>query len=172
MATRTNQDKATANNNSASQPNFVVVILVLTLIGVVCGAGFGIFVLKSKPLAVATTAVKLPEKEPVSQLPLTSRYPAEAVEVALDPIISSIGPNDKTKMRLEVSMIVNKSGASSPLLKKEMTEDIIAFLRSISMEDISGSRGFQNLREDLDDLAQVRGRGAVYGLLISGFVVE
>ena len=172
MAAATNQDKANANNNSASQPNLVVVILVLTLMGVGCGAGFGIFVLKSKPRGVAATAVKLPEKETASHLPLTSRYPAEAVELALDPIISSIGPNDKTKMRLEASMIVNKSGASSPFLKKEVTEDIVAFLRSVSMEDISGSRGFQNLREDLDDLAQVRGRGAVYGILISGFVVE
>jgi flagellar protein FliL len=171
MAARSNNEKPNAGN-SAAQPSFIIVLLILTLIGVGCGAGFGFLILKTKPQVSATPAVTVPEKDIVSEPPATSRYPADAVEIALDPIVSSIGPNDKTKMRLEASMIVSKSGASSPLLKKEMAEDIVAFFRGVSLDDISGSRGFQNLREDLDDLARVRGRGTVYGLLISGFVVE
>ncbi len=67
---------------------------------------------------------------------------------------------------------MTKEGATSATLRTELVEDIVVFLNSVTAEDISGTRGLQNLREDLDDRARIRGRGTVLGLLISGFVLE
>jgi flagellar FliL protein len=60
----------------------------------------------------------------------------------------------------------------STLLKNEVREDIIAYLKGLTVADIQGVRGFQNLREQLEDRARIRGRGAILGLLIGGFVIE
>jgi flagellar FliL protein len=57
-------------------------------------------------------------------------------------------------------------------LKSEIREDVIAFLEGLTVADIEGVRGFQNLREQLDDRAKIRGRGAVLGLLIGGLILE
>lgn len=171
MAAKSNRGKA-GTEASASQPGLVLALLILAVIGGGAGAGFAVVFLQAKPEVAAPATATLTEKRVENDNPQTSRFPADAVEVALDPIVTSIGPNDKPKMRLEASMIVNKNGASSQVLKKEVAEDIIAFLKSVTMADISGSRGFQNLREDLDDRARIRGRGMVFGLLISGFVFE
>ena len=58
------------------------------------------------------------------------------------------------------------------VLKNEVREDIIAYLKGLTVADIQGVRGLQNLREQLEDRAKIRGRGAILGLLIGGFVIE
>ncbi len=160
------------DGKSPPQPNIAVVLLILTVIAGGAGAGFSFAFVAPKPQSAVAAPAKEPEKVAEKHEQHSSRFPPDAMEMALDPIVASLGPDAKTKMRLEVSMIVTKEAASAPLLKKEMAEDIVTFLNGVTVADISGTRGFQNLREDLNDRARIRGRGMVFGLLISGFVVE
>lgn len=166
--------KAKTNSSeqlTASGPNLFVALGILTIIAGGSGAGFAAIWLKMEPTqSIGVLKPVEPQHEAVLSAP--SRFPSDAIEVALDPIITSFGPDEKSKVRLEISMISSKAAASSAVLKKELVEDIIAFVKGSSMEDISGARGFQNLREDLDDRARIRGRGNIFGLLIGGFVVE
>ena len=163
---------ASEDDKSPPQPSLAVALAILTVMAGAAGAGFAFLFLKPTPPHESAAAIAKPEKEAEKIKPQRNRFPDDAVEVALDPIVTSVGPDAKTKMRLEASMIVKKEAATSPTLKREMAEDIVTFLNGVTLEDISGSRGFQNLREDLDDRAKIRGRGTVLGLLISGFVVE
>ncbi len=78
----------------------------------------------------------------------------------------------KTNVRLDLSIIAAHGTAESGTLKSEIREDVIAFLEGLNVADIQGVRGFQNLREQLDDRAKIRGRGAVLGLLIGGLILE
>jgi flagellar FliL protein len=62
--------------------------------------------------------------------------------------------------------------SEASLLKNEVREDVIAYLKGLTVADIQGVRGLQNLREQLEDRARIRGRGAILGLLIGGFIIE
>ncbi len=146
---------------------FVILALVM-LLGAGIGAGFGFFLLAPRQAAEAPPAAKA---APVADAQ-RSRFPVDSIEVSLAPIIATVGQNSSDRVRLECSIVVAKEVAMPATLKTELADDIIAFLRGISIADISGAHGYQNLREDLDEVARIRGGGAVLGLLISGFVVE
>lgn len=167
-----NPKNTAADAEGPSQPNLVIALAITTLIAGGAGAGFAYVFLKEKPPALAAAAPVEPPKTAEKALPASNRFPSDAVEVALDPIITGLGPDAARKMRLEASIIMTKEAVSSPTLKTELIEDIVVFLNGVTAEELSGVRGLQNLREDLDERARVRGRGMVLGLLISGFVLE
>lgn len=164
---------ATANGNA--QPSIALALAIVTLIAGGAGTGFAFTLLKpnkSLPIATPTPPPEHHEPAAAANKAQTNRFPADAVEVALEPIVTALGPKADRKMRLEASIIMTKEAATSSTLRTELIEDIVIFLNSVTAEDISGTRGLQNLREDLDDRARIRGRGTVLGLLISGFVLE
>ena len=165
---------AATNAKSNAQPSLAVALAIVTLIAGGAGAGFAFTLLKPNKTEPATKiAAPVEHHEAVAEKKVQSnRFPSDAVEVALEPIVTGLGPNADRKMRLEASIITTKEGSTSSTLRTEVIEDIVIFLNSVTAEEISGTRGLQNLREDLDDRARIRGRGTVLGLLISGFVLE
>lgn len=167
--------KSSASDGEAAQPSLVVALAIVSVIAGGAGAGFAATMLKQtkpEPVSAAAATAADPHAAAKPAVEQTNRFPADAVEVPLAPIVTGLGPSADRKMRLEASVIVTKEAATSATLKTELIEDIVVFLNSVSAEEISGVRGLQNLREDLDDRARVRGRGMVLGLLISGFVLE
>ena len=48
----------------------------------------------------------------------------------------------------------------------------MAYLRTLSLQEIEGARGFEHLRNDLQERARLRSKGRVTTLLIRTFVVE
>jgi len=89
------------------------------------------------------------------------------VDEVLDAAVSR-----KVRARLDVSIVVVHGTPETTTLLGEVKEDVIAYLKGLTLADIQGVRGFQNLREQLDDRARIRGRGAILGLLIGGLVFE
>ena len=65
-----------------------------------------------------------------------------------------------------------ESGKESEAMIAEVTEDIVAFLRTVPLEQLEGPSGFQHLREDLNDRARVRSEGRVNELIVQGLVIE
>ena len=94
------------------------------------------------------------------------------MEIQVPAIIVQLKGEPKTNVRLDLSIIAAHGTTESGTLKSEIREDVIAFLEGLNVADIQGVRGFQNLREQLDDRAKIRGRGAVLGLLIGGLILE
>jgi flagellar protein FliL len=160
--------KNSVKESGVAEPSIVVAFAVMAVIAGGAGASFAFMLPPPKHSVAAQPLPREPATEPEKTTVRANRFPDDAIELALDPIVTSIGADAKTKMRLEASLIVTKDALALSSLKKELTEDIVAFLNGITVEDISGARGFQNL----DDRAKIRGRGMVLGLLISGFVVE
>lgn len=165
-----------AKGSESGQPSLLVGLLIISLVAGGAGAGFALALLKPSEAAAVVPKPEAVEAHAAATATasktVTNRFPDDAVEVALEPIITALGPKAERKMRLEASIIMTKEAAKSATLKAELIEDIVVFLNSVTAEEISGSRGLQNLREDLDDRARIRGRGTVLGLLVSGFVIE
>ncbi len=57
-------------------------------------------------------------------------------------------------------------------LSAQIVEDIVAFLRTVSLSQIQGASGFQHLREDLNDRVRVRSGGKVRDLVVQSMIIE
>lgn len=168
--------QALVKSNADSRPagattaDFVKSTLVAMLLGVGGGAAFGYFAL---PTGMGQTAVEeMNPSAPATQPPTSGRFPADALEIPIPSIIVDLSGEPKSRARLDISVIAVHGTSESSLLKNEIREDVIAYVKGLTVSDIQGVRGFQNLREQLEDRARIRGRGSVLGLLIGGFVVE
>lgn len=153
-----------------STADLVKSMLVAALLGIGVGGAFGYFA-----IPVGTAPAPVEDAKPVSvspQAPLSGRFPSDALEIAIPSIIVDLSGEPKARVRLDVSIVAVHGTSESSLLKNEVREDIIAYLKGLTVADIQGVRGLQNLREQLEDRAEIRGRGAILGLLIGGFVIE
>jgi flagellar FliL protein len=153
-----------------STGDLVKSMLFAALLGIGGGGAFGYLA-----IPVGNEPVAVEETKPVSvapQTPASDRFPGDALEIPVPSIIVDLSGEPKSRVRLDVSVVAVHGTPDSTLLKNEVREDIIAYLKGLTVADIQGVRGFQNLREQLEDRARIRGRGAILGLLIGGFVIE
>jgi len=161
---------ATAPAAGPSTADFVKSALLAVLLGIAGGGAFGYFV-----MPVGTAPAPLEEAKPASvapEAPSSGRFPSDAQEIPIPSIIVDLSGEPKSRVRLDVSIVAVHGTSEGSLLKNEVREDIIAYLKGLTVADIQGVRGLQNLREQLEDRAKIRGRGAILGLLIGGFVIE
>jgi flagellar protein FliL len=149
---------------------FLAAMLVLTGLGVGFGGLMGLQLLgkmESAPPGKAET------RSAPAQVPTKSRYAANVGLRLLPPIITNLASPERTWVRLEASLVMEGEHASdSGALAAQIAEDIIAFLRTLSLTQIQGASGFQHLREDLNDRARVRSGGRVRDLVIQSMIVE
>ncbi|MFT3732436.1 MAG: flagellar basal body-associated FliL family protein [Hyphomicrobium sp.] len=150
--------------------NYLLSLIAAVLLGAGGGAAFGFLAIPSPSQPDATHAEDTSPPPPAA--PVAGRFPADAIELAIPSVITDLGTDPKVRARLDVSIIVAHGTPESTTLIGEVREDVIAYLKGLNVSDIEGVRGFQNLREQLDDRARIRGRGAVLGLLIGGLVFE
>ncbi|AGK59401.1 flagellar basal body-associated protein FliL [Hyphomicrobium denitrificans 1NES1] len=164
----------TSNGNAPaagpSTADLVKSMLLAVVLGIGGGGVFGYFA-----IPVGTPPAPVGEAKPASaapQTPISGRFPSDALEIAIPSIIVDLSGEPKSRVRLDISIVAVHGTSESGLLKDEVREDIIAYLKGLTVADIQGVRGLQNLREQLEDRAKIRGRGAILGLLIGGFVIE
>jgi flagellar FliL protein len=162
------KDKTQDQQTGGGTGGFLMSAIVALVLGAGGGGGFGYFLMPD-----AAPSNSSPHNEaPASAAPTAGRFPDDAIELAVPSIITDLDSNSKFRARLDVSIIVAHGTSETTTLLGEVREDVIAYLKGLTLDDIQGVRGFQNLREQLDDRARVRGRGAILGLLIGGLVLE
>ncbi|HML27316.1 MAG TPA: flagellar basal body protein FliL [Hyphomicrobium sp.] len=150
--------------------SFMVSAIIALLLGIGAGGAFGYFAMPeaSSSNASSQSAAGTQSTPP----PPAGRFPNDAIEIAVPSVIADLASGAKVRARLDVSIVVVHGTPETTTLVGEVREDVIAYLKGLSLSDIEGVRGFQNLREQLDDRARIRGRGAILGLLIGGLVLE
>lgn len=154
----------------ASTADFVKSALLAAVLGIGGGAAFGYFAI---PLATESViAVDARPADPASKEAAPGRFPSDAIEITIPSIIVDLSGEPKSRVRLDLSAVAVHGTPESGLLKNEIREDVMAYLKGMTVADVQGISGFQNLREQLEDRARIRGRGAILGLLIGGFVIE
>ena len=91
----------------------------------------------------------------------------------LAPVLSNLADAKGPWVRIEASLVVD--GQATPdlqVLGRKVEEDMLAFLRTVSLAQIEGASGFQHLREDLNERARIRGGDTVRELIIQSLIVE
>ncbi len=90
--------------------------------------------------------------------------------VLLDPITSNLAYPSDDRVRLEVALMFK--GAPDVKLAEEIHQDIMAYMRTVSLQQVQGPRGFQYLREDLQERVDLRSEGRVTNVMFRTFVIE
>jgi flagellar FliL protein len=154
---------------ASSTADLVKSMLIAAALGIGGGAAFGYFVM---PVGNAVPVEEAKAASAAPQVPVQGRFPSDALEIGIPSIIVDLSGEPRSRVRLDVSIVAVHGTSQFGFLKNEVREDVIAYLKGLTVADIQGVRGFQNLREQLEDRAKIRGRGAILGLLIGGFVIE
>ena len=90
--------------------------------------------------------------------------------VLLDPITTNLAYPSENWIRLEVALAFN--GPPELPLAEDIHQDILAYVRTVSLQQIEGPRGFQYLRDDLQERVAVRSKGKVSRVMFRTLVIE
>ncbi|WP_330083932.1 flagellar basal body-associated FliL family protein [Methylocystis iwaonis] len=91
----------------------------------------------------------------------------------LAPIVTNLSDGNSSWIRLQVAIVYDPDTLTHPdILISELTGDIVAYLRSLSLRSIEGSAGLRRLNEELSERASIRSEGAVQELVIQSLVVQ
>jgi flagellar protein FliL len=96
-----------------------------------------------------------------------------AAVVDLPPIVTNLGAPQDTWVRLEGSIIFDpKSLAHPDAVAGQIGDDVLAYLRTVSLRQLEGPIGLENIRQDLNERAATRSGGKVRAFVIRTLVVQ
>ncbi|MFN3670816.1 MAG: flagellar basal body-associated FliL family protein, partial [Bosea sp. (in: a-proteobacteria)] len=143
-------------------------VVVLTWRAAGAGAGWGWRVVGS----VETTVLKRMEAA-TPGLAVDPQFTGTLALRKLAPIVTNLAAPPDRWIRLEVALLLDQNlAASADPLIGAVTEDILAFLRSVTAQQLEGAEGLRNLREDLSERVALRSKGAVRDIVIETLVVQ
>lgn len=90
--------------------------------------------------------------------------------VQLEPITTNLAYPSENWIRLEVALLFN--GAPDVKTAEDVHQDILAYLRTVSLQQVEGPRGFQYLKEDIQERVDLRSEGRVSKVMFRTFVIE
>ena len=90
--------------------------------------------------------------------------------VLLEPITTNLAYPSENWIRLEVALAFK--GAPELALAEDIHQDILAYMRTVSLQQIAGPRGFLYLKDDLQERIDLRSQGKVAKVMFRSFVIE
>ncbi len=89
------------------------------------------------------------------------------------PIVTNLGAPQETWIRLEGSIIFDPRTLPHPeAMAGQIGDDILAYLRTLSLHELEGPIGLENIRQDLNERAATRSGGKVRAFVIRTLVVQ
>ena len=159
-------EAAPAPPKKPSMLSLVAELAILTCFAVGAGGLFGMQMLSGSDNAGT-------RPEAILQHGQKSRYSETANLKPLPPIVTNLASPKGTWIRIEASVVVGADAAAGAnALVAAIAEDIVAYLRTVSLAQIEGPSGFLHLREDLNDRARIRTGGKIRELVVQALVLE
>jgi flagellar FliL protein len=161
---------AEASNKKSSLVMTIAAVAVLTLIAL----GGSWFVGKMIAPAPASPAAAAPEAaaEHGAAKPKAGEHGAGAPSRIkdLEPILTNLAYPTESMVRLEMSIVFRD--AVDGAIATAIQQDILAYMRTTSIQQIQGPRGFSYLHDDLKERALLRSQGKVADLVFRTFIIE
>jgi flagellar FliL protein len=167
-------DKGPAKKGGGAMST-VLAMVIITGLGVGAGGLFGI-----------QAAQKIgPSAKPAPPAPPPAAHDAHAADhkddknkekkkgpqlVALPNMVTNLASPEKVWIRIEASAMIESDNPEQ--LAAQLAEDIVAYLRTMTLDQVQGASGYSYMKEDLDERARLRGQGKVRDLVLQSFIVE
>ncbi len=102
-----------------------------------------------------------------------SKYGGDLDLRELAPIVTNLADPPEARIRLQAAIVFTSKAISKPdVVAAQIGEDILGFIRTLSLAQVGGASGLQHLREDLTERAAIRSDGQVRELIIQALVVQ
>lgn len=146
-----------------------IAVLILTVLALAGGGGLGYQMAGTVEHVVeARIAAEPPKKE---EKPLN--FEGDLGVQDLKPVVVNLAAPSSTFVRIEGALIYKNGALSNPqATAAEVREDIMAYMRTLSLSQLEGPSALQHLREDLNERAAVRTQGKVKELVLETMVVQ
>ena len=103
----------------------------------------------------------------------TSPYGGDTEVRELPSIVTDLAGTPAARVRMQAAIVFPKAAVENPtILAAQVGEDMLAFLKTLTLEQLQGASGLQNLRDDLNDRASVRSQGRVREVIIETLVTQ
>ncbi|MCW6511384.1 flagellar basal body-associated FliL family protein [Lichenifustis flavocetrariae] len=156
------QDPKPKKAKGGSALGVIVPVLVLTLV-----AGGGGFVVGKQIIAKAKASVAGVGK------PADAAPPVPIAVKELIPIVANLLTPEGSWVRLQTAIVYEKADAPQiDILSAKIADDMLAYLRTLTLTQLQGASGLQHLREDLSERAAVRSDGHVKEVMIEMMVIQ
>ncbi|ARO28685.1 flagellar basal body-associated protein FliL [Rhizobium sp. NXC14] len=148
----------------------IVGIAVLTLLG--AGGGWAVGTIVAPEIKGAKEVEQSKEADAKKKAEEgLARISTEANNVVqLEPITSNLAYPSENWVRLEVALLFN--GPPDVKVAEDIHQDILAYVRTVSLQQIEGPRGFQYLKDDIQERVDLRSQGRVSKVMFRTFVIE
>lgn len=155
---------AATKDKTAGKGGLVITVATLTVLAAAGGGLVGKLVgARAAPAAAAAATV------PAKPLP----YVAGTEVKELEAVVTNLAQPAEARVRLQVAMVYAKGSVENAnLLAARINDDIVAFLKTLTVAELQGPSGLQALREDLNERAAVRSDGKVREIIIEALVVQ
>ncbi|MEN9894588.1 MAG: hypothetical protein RIR97_440, partial [Pseudomonadota bacterium] len=90
--------------------------------------------------------------------------------IAIEPITTNLFYPSDSVIRIELALLFK--GAPDVALAETIHQDVMEYLKTVSLQDIQGSSGFKNLKEDIQERVDLRSEGRVSQVMFRTFVIE
>ena len=177
-----------AADRGHSRMTLLIVVLLLSLVG--AGAGFAVgMLLQPGTIGQADKAVtdEATKASPGGTAPESGERDASPDEgvaeddtadpnlkiIPIPPVVTTLAAPKGKWIRLEGSILAQPDSSKAPdLLAEQAGEQILAYLRTVRLEQLQGPSGFLAVRDDLNDTVRSLSKGQVHAVLIHGLLVE
>ena len=144
-----------------SSKSGIIGAVIGTLAAIAGGFAFGSFGIKGG--GTVADAAASPAKAPTAK-------PAEVRPLA--PIVANLRDPSTLYVRVEAVVVFEPNTPDSAALAAKIGDDLVSYLRTVSLSELDGPTGFQYVREDLRKRSIQLGAGKVRELLLQSFVIQ
>lgn len=141
--------------------------IIVVLAGVAAAGGYG---LVNHAMTIAAKKSRS-DTEHAKQV-ISEEYTGTKHTMALPSVITNMATPDSW-VRMEAALVYDEAEGKLPqTLPAEITEDILALMRTLTLGHVSGPSGFLHLKDDIVERAFQRSNGRVSDVLILTLVFE
>ena len=149
--------------------SLVITAAVVTLVAVAGGVGLGM----KTSASIQKTIADREAAKPVEDHPLSLKYSGDMVLKPIDAVVTNLASPSDTWIRLETAMVFKNGAIANPeVTAAELRQDMVAYIRTVTLAQLEGPSALQHLREDLNERVSLRTNGAVGELIIQTLVIQ
>ena len=164
------QAQAAKSGAGAKSPSVVGWLAATALLTALAGGGGGFLGLEL--VARIRSDLEATARAAGDERPVKTRYAPDTSLRDLPPVVANLAAPANVLVRLHAAILLDGKVAHPEVVAAEIAEDIVGFMRTVSLRELEGASGLAHLREDLNERATVRSEGRVRELLIQGIVVQ
>ncbi|SDN41507.1 flagellar FliL protein [Methylobacterium phyllostachyos] len=157
-----------SNSEAPRKGRWLLLLAILTVLAVGVGGGSGFYMITRIEKAVDER-----KKAEEANVKRVVTYDAGSSVTELGAVVTNLASPSDVWIRLEASVVVKTGTFANPAaMAAEIRQDILGYLRTLSLAQIEGPSGLSHLREDLAERVQLRSNGQARDFFIETLVVQ